>query len=212
MLMDLKRGDSTTFLERKWGDDFEPVTPFNKQTTGVYSPETAVNLRFSPVNVLLRWGFWIGAGLQKYPDDYIRFSESNGNADLQTKLREDIYGPSKLYAENGKIQNKDLGISLFNPEIITFEYPIDRAMMKKIQGTLIIDGKRIMNYYGLVSFINEDNKIEYGFLLSAEPNGNGKWELLQSTRLPINFADERTPIPLPTTREGFDYDLTFDVN
>jgi hypothetical protein len=45
-----------------------------------------------------------------------------------------------------------------------------------------------MNYYGLVEFINEDGKYEYGYLLSVEPDGDGKWDLLSSTKRISSFA------------------------
>lgn len=185
MIMDLKRGQAEVFEERKWADDFVVPTPFDKYTTGVYSPSTAVNLRLSPMNTLNRWGFWINGGFAKYPEDYVRYSSSVGNSALTTQA----IGSDVAYTENGKILNSTFDKPLFNPELITFEYPIDRDMLKTIKGTIVVDGETIMNYYGLVSFINEDNQMEFGYLMSAEPNGEGKWELLSSTKLKININD-----------------------
>jgi len=54
--------------------------------------------------------------------------------------------------------------------------------MNQITGSVTINGNVIMNYYGLVEFINEYNENEYGFLLSVEPNGDGQWELLSATK------------------------------
>lgn len=179
MIMDLKRGPSSLFLQRKWADDFIVPVPFTKETTGVYSPETATNLRFSPMNVLKRMGFWIKGGFMKNLDEYVRYTSSNGNSSLKTFSN--VPGSFET-AENGNILCADLDKNLFNPEIISFEYEVSTALMKQVTGTITINGNTIMNYYGLVEFINEYGENEYGFLLSLEPNNEGKWELLSSTK------------------------------
>lgn len=179
MILDLKRGIGNIFQQRKWSDDFIVPTPFNKFTTGIYSPETATNLRLSPMNTLLRWGFWLKGGFMKNLSEYVRYSSSNGNSSLITEINE-VGGVPR--AENGNVLNSDLDKNLYNPEIISFEYPITNEIMKSVTGTTIVDGETIMNYYGLVEFLNEDGDYEYGFLLNLEPNGNGKIELLSSTK------------------------------
>lgn len=179
MILDLKRGIGNIFQQRKWSDDFVVPTPFNKFTTGIYSPETATNLRLSPMNTLLRWGFWLKGGFMKNLSEYVRYSSSNGNSSLITEINE-VGGVPR--AENGNVLNSDLDKNLYNPEIISFEYPITNEIMKSVTGTTIVDGETIMNYYGLVEFLNEDGDYEYGFLLNLEPNGNGKIELLSSTK------------------------------
>lgn len=178
-LMDLKRGIGNIFQQRVWEDDFIKPIPFTKFTTGVYSPETAHNLRLSPINILLRLGFWIKGSLMKNLNEYLRYSSTQGNNLLKTKLNK----PGSIeYAENGNILNSDLDKALFNPEIITFKYPVSSYMLSTVSGTTVINGDTIMNYYGLVEFINEDGNYEYGFLMSLEPNGEGNWELLSSTK------------------------------
>lgn len=185
MMQDLKRGTGPLFDQRLWGDDFVIPEPFNRDTTGVFSPSTATNLRMSPMNILLRTGYWIKGGFMKNLTEYVRYSNSNGNSKLRTQL---LAPGSQLRPENGNVLNADLHKALFNPEIITFEYPVDTMLMKEITGTVEINGDTIMNYYGLVRFINEYDQFEYGYLLSVEPNGDGKWELLSSTRSPQNIV------------------------
>jgi len=179
MVNDLKRGVTNVFSQRKWEDDFEVPNPFNRFTTGVYSPETATNLRFSPMNILKRWGFWIKGGLMKNLNEYIRYSSSNGNSSLKTKSLEQ---GSIETAENGNVLNSDLNKNLFNGDIIKFKFPVDSSMLKTLNGTTVFNGETIMNYYGLIEFTNEDGDLETGFLLSLEPNGEGEWELLSSTK------------------------------
>jgi len=179
MILDLKRGVNELFQQRKWEDDFVVPTPFTKDTAGVYSPETATNLRFSPINVLLRWGFWIKGGFMKNLNEYVMYSSSNGNSKLATQKNE-VGGV--LIAENSNVLNSDLDENLFNPDIISFEFSVDYDMMNTLNGRTLFNGEEIMNYYGLVEFINEEGNYEYGFLMSLEPNNEGKWELLSSTK------------------------------
>lgn len=188
MMLDLKKGITNVFNLRKWSDDFVVPEPFNKSTTGVYSPETAYNLRLSPLNTLLRMGFWIKGCLMKNLTEYVRYTSTHGNNLLKTKS---IKEGSIEYSENGNILNSDLDKNLFNPDIITFKYPVSNTLLKQVTGKTLVNGEWIMNYYGLVEFINEDGNYEYGFLLSLEPNKDGSWELLSSTRR-INSFNHNT--------------------
>lgn len=170
-LMDLKRGNGSVFTQRKWQDDFE------KEPTGVFSPETATNLRFSPFNCLLRHAWWFSAGFKVYLSDFVRYSSSTANSLLKTKLK----GKNE-YAENGNIINSELERSRFIPEVIEFEHECDFDVMAQVNGTTMIAGREIQNFYGLVEFINEKNEIEKGFFLNLKPNGKGQWKLLTYNR------------------------------
>lgn len=170
-LLDLKPGLNTVFEERVWQDDFASAP------TGIFSPDTAKNLRFSPLNILLRHSWIIASGLTKYATEYIRYGSSTANSQLKTKL---IGGNE--YAENGNILNAELKKARFVPEWIKFEHECTFDIMQMVQGTTIIQGKKIQNFYGTVEFINEKNQIEKGFLFNLKPNGNGSWKLLKSNR------------------------------
>ena len=171
--VDMKRGENEVFEQRLWQDDF------SEAPTGVFSPNTAQNLRLSPVNILLRHGWRIGSGLVKYPLDFIRYGSSVANSGLKTTLdpsKYPVYG-GKTYSENGNIQNSELEQSRFNGEIIEFDYEVDYALLQKVRGKTVILGEEIPNFYGLVSFKNEYGKIEEGYLERLSPNGVGQWKL-----------------------------------
>ena len=171
-LMDLKRGYlPSVFEQKKWQDDFE------QEPTGVFSPDTATNLRFSPFNCLLRHSWWFGGGFKKYPSDYVRYGSSTANSQLKTKLN-----GKNQYSENGNIINSELTTARFFPEWIEFEHVCDFDIMQIVEGKTIIQGKQIMNFYGLVEFVNENNEKEKGFLFNLKPNGKGQWKLLKSNR------------------------------
>lgn len=169
--LDLKRGPGSAFLQRKWQDDFE------KAPTGIFSPETATNLRLSPVNSMLRHGWWIAASVIKYATNKLKYGSSTANRQLKTQL---IGGNE--YAENGDIINSELQTARFIPEEIEFEHICDFDVMQQVNGTSVILGKKIINLYGLVEFINEDGETEKGFFMNLKPNGKGQWKVLKVNR------------------------------
>lgn len=167
-LSDNKRGLNSVFLQRKWQDDFEKVP------TGVFSPETATNLRLSPLYMMLRHGWTITAGLQTYLDEFVRYASSTLNSRLKTKM---IGKPE--YAENGNVLNAELDKARYVTEEITFDHKCDFEVMQQVNGYTEILGERIRNLYGLVEFINEDNEIERAFINNLKPNAEGKWVVLK---------------------------------
>jgi hypothetical protein len=169
-VFDLKRGFDS-FSQRKWQDDFE------QEPSGIFNPETATNLRFSPINLLLRHGWVIAAGLTKYLNDFIRYASSSANSNLKTKLN-----GGNEYAENGKIRNSNLDRPRYLPEWIEFEHQVDFFLMEMVEGTTTIQGKEIPNMNGLIEFINEDNELEHGYLFNLKPNGAGQWKILKANR------------------------------
>ena len=168
-LLDLKPGNNI-LEQRKWHDDLE------KPPTGIFSPETATNLRFSPFNMLLRHSWVIASGLTKFATEKIRYGSSTANSQMKTQL---IGGNE--YAENGDIINDELTRARFVAEWIEFEHECSFDIMQMVQGTTKINGKVIQNFYGTIQFINEKNQIEKGFLFNLKPN-EGKWKLLKSNR------------------------------
>jgi len=184
-VMDLKKTPIGTYVERKWQDDFQ------KEPTGVFSPETATNLRLSPFNLLLKHGWVIASGLTKYATDYVRYGSSTGNPKLKTKLRTDndylndtssTPGNGNEYSDDDKIINSELERARYVPEYVEFEHIVNYEIMQQIQGYTIVSGEKIYNVYGLVEFINENSEKEKGFLISVKPNGNGQFKLLTFNR------------------------------
>jgi hypothetical protein len=174
--MDLKRGVTEVFEQRLWQDDFA------KAPTGVFSPSTAQNLRFSPMNLLKRFGWWVGAGLKVYQNSEIKFSSSIGNSDLATQL----IGQDELF-ENGGIKVSDLEKPFLLPEILEFEHEVTTEILKQVQGKTLINGEMVLNYYGQIEIINENNRKESVHLLELKPNKEGKWKAISANK-PISRA------------------------
>lgn len=156
-----KRGAFTKSV-RLWQNDF------TNEPTGIFSPETAYNLRLSPMNNLLRHGWVVNAGLTKYPNQKVKYTSSRGNSNLKT-----------VYKENDDITNNELERARYEPEIIEFDHICTSDILKQLEGKTIVLGEEIRNCYGLIEFINEYGETEKGFLMSVKPNGAGRWKLLK---------------------------------
>lgn len=166
-LFDLMDQFGQQFRERFSNDDFIAVP------TGVYSPETATNLRITPFRNLERHGWLFGSGLQKFQDEKIRFSNSTLNSDLTTQKSGEV-----ARSESGDILVSDLQRPRFKPEWITFDYKVDFAVNEMVYGKTNVNGRMIPNYYFKVQFINEFGLTEYGYLFELKPNKEGKWKIL----------------------------------
>ena len=85
--------------------------------------------------------------------------------------------------ESGGFLNSAFGLPFFGDEWIEFEHEVDFRVIKQIEGrTTRRDGVKIDNFYGLVEFTNELGALEYGYIFSIQPSGNGKWKLLKANR------------------------------
>ena len=166
-LFDLIDQFGQQFRERFSNDDFVAAP------TGVYSPETATNLRITPFRNLERHGWFFGSGLQKYPDKKIRFSNSTLNSNLTTQKSGE---PPR--SESGDILISELDKPRFVPEWVTFEHPVDFAVNEMVYGKTDVMGRLIPNFYFKVQDINEYGQKEYGYLFELEPDKEGKWKVL----------------------------------
>lgn len=139
---------------RTWEDDFD------EQPTGIFSPDTAFNLRLSPFNSLLRKGKYLSTGLQKYPTELLKYSSTEGNSQLVT-----------VYPERAVIQNDVLASPYFLPEEIEFERKTSMAEFRNI----------VLNPYSLFRFVNEFGKEEYCYIYpSVKPNKEGKFVMIKA--------------------------------
>ncbi|UYW01798.1 hypothetical protein K5I29_02415 [Flavobacterium agricola] len=170
-VMDLKRYNDQIYLQRKWQDDFEAAP------TGIYSPNTATNLRFSPANSMQRHSWFFSNCFWKDGEKFVKYTSSTANSGMTTKMK----GKGAV-KENQDFLSIDFNKSRFVPEWIEFEHICDFEIMELIEGTTTINGSEVPNVYGLIEFINEDNELEKGYLFSLKPNKEGKWKLLKSSR------------------------------
>ncbi|MCH2232197.1 MAG: hypothetical protein MK105_17815 [Crocinitomicaceae bacterium] len=166
--------DSGILRERVWQDDFQ-VAP-----TGIYSPDTVKNLRFSPANNRKRHDWLIATALYSYSNSSFKFGSSTANSSMTTQL----IGASPV-TENANLLNSDLGNPLFSINTIEFEHAIDESLLQKIKGCTDFNGQEIPNFYCKVQFTNENGQTEYGYIESVEPSGVGKWKLILASNLTV---------------------------
>lgn len=160
-LLDLKKGNYGLYEERG-STDYSSVE-------GIYSPETSNGFYFSAKQSLLRHARMFSGTLELEPTNEIRFASSKYNSKLK------ING----IGESDSLKNSSLDRKLFTPEWIEFNYVVDTDLIKLIKGRTIFNGTDVVNFYGLVEFVNESGSKETGYLWSLKPSGNGEFKILK---------------------------------
>ncbi|MDI6033982.1 hypothetical protein QLS91_12950 [Flavobacterium sp. LB2P84] len=158
--------------ERTWKDDFA-VPP-----TGIFSPNTAKNLRLSPANNLRRHGVMLSAPLKHYQDKSLAFGSSTSNSGMVTQP----INTTNQIAENGSVLNSNLGNRIFEPFYIEGEHIVNTEISRLLRGHSRFNGIDIPNFYCKVQFtMNDDPKIRYGWIMSVKPDGAGKWKIIEAS-------------------------------
>ncbi|WP_109437816.1 hypothetical protein [Aquimarina sp. AU119] len=169
-LLHSKLVNKNNFRLRKWRDDLE------EQPLNVYDPESAGNFLLTPFASLERHGWLFRTSLNRFPDEYVRYTNTTGYSKMTTKL------PGKLRrSENGNIKNKELGFPKFDDEIIKFNVETTFELRKQLYGSFEKDGRQLPNVYGLVEFINDANQKEYGWIISAEESDLASFEIIKAS-------------------------------
>jgi hypothetical protein len=153
------------YFNRRFGVDFSELP------TGIFSPETAYNLRLSPINNLFRNSNYLSY-LTYFQSLKTRFVSAFRNSILVTKL---IGGTAR--AENGDYINNVFKAPLFEPIEITFKYKLSDDQLSLLSGTT--DG--VPNYYKLIRFEDDQQQINYGYLMSYEPKDEGTFTVLKAS-------------------------------
>lgn len=164
--------DSGTYRLRRWQDDFE------EEPKQAYDPASSGNLLLSPLRSLEKHGWILNTSLFVYPNDYVRFSNSKGNANLITKV------PGQIErGENKAYQNKDLRRARFVYQYLDFDFPNSFEIKRTLNGYYIdSNGNYIPNFYGLVEFTNENGEQEQGWILKSIESDLGSFRLIKAYR------------------------------
>ncbi len=137
------------YRESLWGDDLD------EQPDNVYSPDTATNLMYSPMRLLIKHAGFLKSGI-KDVNNWIRYASSLGNSNLKTK-KDGI-----VTTENQDIQAKDL------PRKKTQAiYHIFTAELTVIRSKLYEKTNGVLNMYGLIEY-NYRGKTYRGHLMSID--------------------------------------------
>lgn len=169
-LLDLKEGIGTTLEERTWEDDFE------QEPKGVYSPETATNLRLTPSQIEKRHQWLYGTGVIKHQDEKIRYSNTEGNNQLITK---ESGLPERK--ERDDIEIKNLERALFEPKYVKFKHPISYEINQKLQGQTEVNGRLIPNVYFKVQYKYQGkNQTGYFMQFTQKQRNLGEFKLIKT--------------------------------
>ena len=153
----------TLYVNRPYTFDFEQLP------TGIFSPETAYNLRVTPRNNLQRVSNYF-SWLASYGSKVTQFISGTRNTELTTKLN-----GQPIIKENDNILNSTLRKPLLLPTQVTFSRKLNPQEFETLVGTT----NGVPNWYKMLSFIDDLGQLNYGFLLEYEPNDEGKFTLLK---------------------------------
>lgn len=161
----LKKVGIQYFL-RTWHDDFASA-PKN-----VYSPDTTGNLLLTPFRCLLRHGRIIATGLYQKPYSKVVAISSGAH---NNKITTTLIGGNEL-AEDGFIENKDLGTPFINGFLLKFDGKVYQSMIDQFEGFTLVDGQQIPNWYGKFE-VMVDGVLQYGRLAKSDITKEGKHEI-----------------------------------
>lgn len=129
---------------------------------------------FTPLRMMFRHGWIIRNGLNQKINLNKRISHINsaGNSELKMEFIAD----KKSYSESENIQIKELDNPLIEPETVEFNYPFSDELTRKFteKSAITYNNNKIFipNYYFKIEYINEENKIERGYIISLKPKDN----------------------------------------
>jgi|GEM_PF-2940358 len=137
------------FVPYEWTEHFSAVE-------GIYSPDTAYNYRFTPMNCLLRHGANFKQEYYKpcYSNKSVIYTSSNGNTELITTV---TGGTARQ--ESSNVLYTDLPNPIYTEILIEGETDTSYPLKKTINGGV---GKK--NYYKTVCFRDELGNKNYGFI------------------------------------------------
>lgn len=171
IFLDTKKGSDYILLERKWQDDFE------LEPEGIYDPNTATNLRFTPGRMRDRRSLFLASSLFSYPESYIRYTSANCNVNLKSQEK-----GSSLLHEGGAKQVKSYGRAKFQPYWAKFTHKVDFSLSKKLRSKVVIDGEERYVFYGIVKFKVAEDIYRYGYMFEVKESGKGTWKVLLANK------------------------------
>lgn len=152
------------FLQpRLWDDDYS-VLP-----TGVFSPETAQNLRLSPNSNIYRLSNTF-AQIADYREGVTKFASTEGNSELATTL----IGGFEI-KENEDIQNNTLDFPIVQPIEVSGVVKLTESQFDLLKGTT--NGQ--MNAYRSIRYFYKGQE-QLGFLQYYNNEGEGSIKLIKA--------------------------------
>ena len=153
-------------VHRSWHDDFEEAPK------GIFDPDSAWNLRHSPMNLLLRGhGHAVRRCLYHDVNKYIRFSSSNSNQNLVTFPEENF-----RLEDSGELQIHNLRKQRIKADIVTMTVKVTPEIRAQLEG---VNDKGVKNVFGLVEYPDKGVK-KYGRIVKLSSGESSKLELIKA--------------------------------
>lgn len=166
MILDVLKRLGQSWEERLWGDDYESAP------TGIFDPDSATGLRITPARNMERHLWWINAAHVKFPQEWIRHLNSQGNPELVTKK---VGEPALSEAQDIQINATEQSRAQFR--WATFQHKVDYSIERLLYGHTEVSGRLVPNWFFKVKFLKDGQK-KHGWIYEVEPNSEGKWKLL----------------------------------
>lgn len=163
MCLDCKKVGGNYYL-KKWQDVFETAPK------GIYRPDSAYNLEFTPRHFFETHSFVISTTLYKHRDAQVKFSSSNCNSSVISKKT----GELEL-VEDGPIPHSELERPRIRETSVDLVLKVEQELEDMITGRT--DG--VPNWFGLVA-VDTGQEIEYMRLVKVDTNKEGKHKLVEA--------------------------------
>jgi len=163
--------------------DFIAERNENMTVTGITSPETTFNIRYTIKRMLLNWGVWINSFAMRYYDTASKivnlFFKNNGDLITQFNSNEAcLLGDldRDLLEEDAVITKGDIqrGEAIFDQKYILFKKKLTDSQLKIIkdshQGIPTTDGTYNLTNYGYIKLRDYDGQIVTGWLMEMTYN------------------------------------------
>jgi len=166
-------GDPDELDETETDENYSAVS-------GITNSDTRYNLRISPKRNLLRWMYFLNAGLTKKPGENILFQEGVGNFGMSSTMTAnscdgDFSGASldedaDMAWDNANIRTSD---PVWLPEIYEFDYPITHTEFQ----TILANPERAIEFSGSYSDFKKGFILEMSYKIAT---GEARFMLLRA--------------------------------
>jgi len=168
-LFDSKLYQTSKFTPKVWQDTLS-------QKPICYDPQSAGNLLLTPFRSMERHSLTFGAGLTKYPNQFVRYSSGTGKVEVATKI-----GSEPIRYENSNILNSNLKKPIYQAEYYEFESPLNTSTRRKLRESTFYNDRLIPNTNFLIKFTYKRQDY-YGYIVEVGFNDPGTWKLIKKNQ------------------------------
>ena len=156
--------NGSIYQPRVWQDAYEQAP------TGIYRVDSAYNLEFTPMRLLISHGFVINSGLYHYPNGKIVFSSSNCNSAFKTKKAGENLLEEDTFVEHSRLDP---------PRIRPYSVECVAQVTQEIEDAIVGETDGVPNWFGTVEGLTSDG-IQQFRLVKSDVNDEGKHKFVEA--------------------------------